>query len=414
MRSSSSFSLCVFFTLVCFSLGQDDYAEVAPMDKSELVSLFSTIQGFVGSWWNGSDLYPDPCGWTPIQGVMCDIFDGLWYVTAISIGSTHDNSLACGQHVEFSPHLFNLKHLASLTFYNCFTKQITISSLSWNKLSNTLKTLEFRSNQGLIGTIPPAFGELWELESLVLVENGFAGEIPRNVGNLRRLKRLNLAGNKLNGTIPESVGQCSELLILDLSRNLLSGTLPVGLGMLRSLLKLDLSYNELNGTLLQEFVSLKNLTLLDLSNNRLSGGLVQSLQSMDSLQELVLSNNPLNGELRFMEWPKMASQLVILDLSNMGLSGPIPESLSELKRLRFLGLNDNNLSGSLTPKLAALPSLTGFYIHGNNLTGDLTFSGKFYLKMGRRFGAYGNPNLCYSAQRGLSVRVAPFGVKPCR
>lgn len=39
----------------------------APMEKAEKDALFSTIQGFVGNWWNGSDLYPDPCGWTPIE-----------------------------------------------------------------------------------------------------------------------------------------------------------------------------------------------------------------------------------------------------------------------------------------------------------------------------------------------------------
>uniref|UniRef100_A0A7N0ZYW7 Disease resistance R13L4/SHOC-2-like LRR domain-containing protein n=1 Tax=Kalanchoe fedtschenkoi TaxID=63787 RepID=A0A7N0ZYW7_KALFE len=413
MRSHKRLSLCLLLVMVCFSHGQEDYAEVAPMEKSEMDSLFSTIRGFVGSWWNGSDLYPDPCGWTPIQGVTCDIFDGLWYVTALNIGPTHDNSLACAQHVEFKPGLFELKHLATLTFYSCFTaKPVTISSLSWSRLSSSLRTLEFRSNPGLTGHVPPAFESLRKLESLVLVENGLSGEIPRNVGNLSRLKRLSLAGNKLNGTVPESVGRLSELLILDLSRNMLSGTLPVGLGSLSSLLKLDLSYNQLSGTLLEQLGGLKNLTLLDLSSNRLSGGLARSLQSMDSLEELVLSNNPIAGELRFMDWEKMG-QLVILDLASMGFSGPVPESMSELTRLRFLGLNDNNLSGSLSPKLAALPSLTAFYIHGNNLTGDLTFSGHFYLKMGRRFGAWRNPNLCYSAQR-LASTDAPFGVKPCR
>lgn len=37
------------------------------MEISEREALYSTIQGFVGDSWNGSDLYPDPCGWTPIQ-----------------------------------------------------------------------------------------------------------------------------------------------------------------------------------------------------------------------------------------------------------------------------------------------------------------------------------------------------------
>lgn len=39
----------------------------APMLKTEQNALYAAIQGFVGKWWNGSDLYPDPCGWTPIQ-----------------------------------------------------------------------------------------------------------------------------------------------------------------------------------------------------------------------------------------------------------------------------------------------------------------------------------------------------------
>jgi hypothetical protein len=40
---------------------------ITPMEKTELNALYSAIQGFVGNSWNGSDLYPDPCGWSPIQ-----------------------------------------------------------------------------------------------------------------------------------------------------------------------------------------------------------------------------------------------------------------------------------------------------------------------------------------------------------
>ena len=40
---------------------------VAPMKKTEQDNLYSAIQGFAGNSWNGSDLFPDPCGWTPIQ-----------------------------------------------------------------------------------------------------------------------------------------------------------------------------------------------------------------------------------------------------------------------------------------------------------------------------------------------------------
>lgn len=39
----------------------------SPMGKKEQESLYFTIQGFVGRWWNGSELFPDPCGSTPVQ-----------------------------------------------------------------------------------------------------------------------------------------------------------------------------------------------------------------------------------------------------------------------------------------------------------------------------------------------------------
>lgn len=41
------------------------------MKSVEKAALYSTIQTFVGKWWNGSDLYPDPCGWTPIEVTHC-------------------------------------------------------------------------------------------------------------------------------------------------------------------------------------------------------------------------------------------------------------------------------------------------------------------------------------------------------
>lgn len=42
-------------------------ASISPMEKHEKEALYSAIQGFVGNEWNGSFLYPDPCGWTTIQ-----------------------------------------------------------------------------------------------------------------------------------------------------------------------------------------------------------------------------------------------------------------------------------------------------------------------------------------------------------
>ncbi|KAJ4835171.1 hypothetical protein Tsubulata_033841 [Turnera subulata] len=411
--------LCALLCLSVWCSGQvteTDNIDASPMEEAEQAALYSAIQGFVGNWWNGSDLYPDPCGWTPIQGVSCDIFDGLWYVTSLSIGPIHDNSLSCDPYMEFRPQLFELKHLKTLSFFSCFisphSHPVTIPSNNWERFGGSLESLEFRMNPGLVGQVPSSFGGLTKLQSLVLLENGLSGELPGNFGNLTSLKRLVLAGNRFTGRIPDSFGGLSQLLILDLSRNLLSGSLPLTFGGMTSILKLDLSNNQLQGSLPSGFSYLKNLTLLDLRNNKFSGGLTKSLAEMYSLEEMVLSNNPIGGDLQGLEWHNL-KKLVVLDLSNAGLVGEIPESIVGLKRLRFLGLSNNGLTGNLSPRLADLPCLSTLYLHGNNLTGELQLPESFYGKLGWRFGAWNNPNLCYPIGLISTGRV-PFGVRPCQ
>ncbi|KAL0430073.1 UNVERIFIED_CONTAM: Piriformospora indica-insensitive protein 2 [Sesamum radiatum] len=231
--SLSILVLCIFY--LSAPCNGEDESSAATMKRTEQEALYSAVQGFVGKWWNGSDLYPDPCGWTPIQGVSCDLFDGFWYVTDLSIGPVHDNSLSCAQNVEFSSHLFALRHLRSLSFFNCFVsprqRPVSIPSTDWEVLAESLESLEFRSNPGLTGEIPVAFGLLRNLQSLVLMENGLSGELPESIGNLINLRRLNLAANLFKGRIPDSFGGLNHLLILDMSRNSLSGFLPMTFGL---------------------------------------------------------------------------------------------------------------------------------------------------------------------------------------
>ncbi|KAK9934837.1 hypothetical protein M0R45_021966 [Rubus argutus] len=396
MKSYTAFSVfifVIFFLLLgAWCSEEADADDLAPMEKTEQEALYSAIQGFVGKWWNGSDLYPDPCGWTPIQGVSCDLFNGLWYVTVLNIGPVHDNSL-------------------SFCFISPYKYPVEIPTENWWKLSESLESLEFRSNPSLTGQIPSSFGDLRKLQSLVLVENGLNGWLTSRIGHLVQLKRLVLSGNCFTGPIPDSFGELNQLLIFDLSQNSLSGPLPNTLGSLTSLLKLDLSNNLLEGSISQ-LGNLKNLTLLDLRSNNFSGGLTKSIQEMHSLEEMALSSNPIGGDLNSIEWQNM-DKLVILDLSKTGLTGEIPESISELKRLRFLGLSENKLRGNLTPKLATLPCISALYLHGNNLSGELKFVEPFYSKMGSRFGAWNNPNLCYTSALVTTGHV-PFGVKPCQ
>ncbi|CAL0328758.1 unnamed protein product [Lupinus luteus] len=39
---------------------------MVPTEKKEQGALYSTIQGYVGDWWNAYELCLDPCGLTPI------------------------------------------------------------------------------------------------------------------------------------------------------------------------------------------------------------------------------------------------------------------------------------------------------------------------------------------------------------
>uniref|UniRef100_A0ACD5VF01 Uncharacterized protein n=1 Tax=Avena sativa TaxID=4498 RepID=A0ACD5VF01_AVESA len=239
----------------------------APMDEKEKMALYAAIESFVGKGWNGSGLFPDPCGQTPIQGVSCDLFNGLWYPTALSVGPVLDNSLQCAPDATFSPQVFDLRHLKTLSFYACFpaTNPTPIPATSWDRLAGSLETLEFRTNPGLYGAIPASLGRLANLQSLVIIENNLTG--------LARLRRLVLSGNGLSGPVPATLGG------------------------LKGLLKMDLSNNRFEGSIPPELAGLGSLTLLDLRNNSLIGGLPEFVQGMASLQDLLLSNNPLGGSL---------------------------------------------------------------------------------------------------------------------
>ncbi|XP_019439307.1 PREDICTED: piriformospora indica-insensitive protein 2-like [Lupinus angustifolius] len=413
LSSKCQAALCfVFLVMFCLCKGLD--SPLSPMDKKEKEAIYSVIQGFFGKWWNGSDLYPDPCGWTSIQGVSCEQYDdGFWYVTAINLGPVFDNSLTCSHDAKFPLQIFKLKHLKVLSLSSCFLypnqNPVKLPISIWDTFSDSLESLTLRSNPGLVGSIPHQFGSLRSLQSLVLLENGLTGKLPPSIGNLVRLRQLVLAGNHLVGEVPVNYGRFSKLLIFDASRNNLSGALPSTFGFLDSLLKLDLSNNMLEKVLPKELGRLKNLTLLDVSHNKLRGGLVGTLMEFVSIKDLVLSNNPIGGDLLRVKWENF-DNIETLDLSNTGLEGSVPESMAKMKRLRYLDLSNNNIIGSVPSSLENLPYLSALHINGNNLTGKLDFSEGFYMKMGRNFAAWNNSNLCYIAK---PTHPMLYGVKPC-
>ncbi|KAI4386444.1 hypothetical protein MLD38_004375 [Melastoma candidum] len=414
----SGFMVWVLLSAWDVAVGQL-HADSSPMDEAERDALFSAIRGFVGDGWNGSDLYPDPCGWTPIQGVSCDLYNGLWYITALTVGPVHDNSLVCSENPVFAPQLFELARLKSLSLYSCFVQQkadpVSIPLRGWERIVDTIESLEFRSNPGLVGQLPSGISLLQRLDSLVVLDNGLNGDLPSSLTNLTRLRRLVLSWNSFTGSIPSEYGRLTELLILDLSGNSLSGPLPPSLGNLTSLLKLDLSNNRrLSGHLPEQLNNLRNLTLLDLRDNNLTGGLPRTtFEGMVSLKGMLLSNNPLGGGLEDIAWENL-KRLEILDLDNLRLTGTIPKSISCLESLRYLGLGNNNLTGTLpADEISSLSGINTVHVNGNDLIGELKFPEWFYRKLGARFSAWNNPNLCYPTEL-TSKGVQPNGVSPCR
>ncbi|KAH7424286.1 hypothetical protein KP509_11G001000 [Ceratopteris richardii] len=66
----------------------------------------------------------------------------------------------------------------------------------------------------------------WVTPSLDLSNNAISGEIPPALGNLTNLQRLSLENNKLRGSIPTSFVQLQSLQLFNVSYNNLSGKIP--------------------------------------------------------------------------------------------------------------------------------------------------------------------------------------------
>ena len=122
--------------------------------------------------------------------------------------------------------------------------------------------LRLRDN-GLLGPIPPEFGELAHLEYLRLSDNALTGAIPPEFAGLSGLTHLALDGNGLAGPIPPELGSLPALEELRVENNDLSGPLPADLGGLASLRGLGLTGNPgLSGPMPAELTSLGRLERL--------------------------------------------------------------------------------------------------------------------------------------------------------
>ncbi|PWB78988.1 MAG: hypothetical protein C3F08_07650 [Candidatus Methylomirabilota bacterium] len=232
----------------------------------------------------------------------------------------------------------------------------------------------------LVGSLPPAIGDLPYLTVLDLRSNRLVGSLPPSMGNLTDLIRLLLTANQLTGSLPTELGDLTKLTALDLCNNQFSGPLPASLGNLTDLQYASLYTNHLSGSLPSELGNLVNLKTLDLHDNQFSGLLPASLGNLTALETLVMHSNQLSGAIPE-EWGNLSS-LVFLRIANNQLNGPIPASFGNLSRLTDLIAGNNNLNGSLPPELGSLSKLVNLDLRFNSLTGTIpvSFAGLTALK----------------------------------
>ena len=224
----------------------------------------------------------------------------------------------------------------------CYSiENTTMLHLFYNEISDlippaignliNLESLKLEGNN-LYGEIPPEIGNLTNLIELKLEENQLTGGIPSQIGNLTNLESLSLSGNNLTGEFPTELfnlvnlsGYTSPTMVgsmlhhgLNLSNNLLTGEIPPEIGNLVNLISIDFSQNQFTGQIPSEIFSLNNLESLNLSDNQFIGAISSEISNLTNLMGIVTT-----GHMSITTYPA-------LDLSMNQFSGIIPSEICYL------------------------------------------------------------------------------------
>jgi len=225
---------------------------------------------------------------------------------------------------------------------DCYSiENTTILHLFYNEISDVippaignlinLESLILQGND-LYGVIPPEIGNLTNLIELKLEENQLTGAIPSQIGNLINLESLSLSGNNLTGEFPIELfnlvnlsGYTSPTMVgsmlhhgLNLSNNLLTGEIPPEIGNLVNLISIDFSQNQFTGQIPSEIFSLNNLESLNLSDNQFIGAVSSEISNLTNLMGIITT-----GHMSITTYPA-------LDLSMNQFSGIIPSEICSL------------------------------------------------------------------------------------
>ncbi|GLT99567.1 hypothetical protein SLE2022_170000 [Rubroshorea leprosula] len=328
-------------------------------------------------------------GW--IQNKELSVLENL---EELDLGSNRLNGSSAAQDVTSLSKLSKLKYLYLKD--NILNKDIirilgTLPSLklldlSKNQLEGSFSNKEFGnlsnvevlilSQNSLSGNLP--IQGFTTLKILDLSQNQFSGGIPSSVGALHSLKALSLSSNhQLNGSLPNP-GLCrlKRLQELDLSQNSFEGTLPPCLNNLTSLKLLDISYNHFTENVSSDLIrSLpSSLEFMDLRHNNFQGLFSFSyIENHSKLEVFMLTGNKdrLQIDAQSLGWINPLFQLKALILSNLSLNS-IPKFLFYQQRLRVIDLSYNKLKEEFPIWLLQNNSDLKFMNLRNN-----SFSGQF-------------------------------------
>ncbi|KAM7462584.1 hypothetical protein LguiA_030705 [Lonicera macranthoides] len=245
---------------------------------------------------------------------------------------------------------------------------------SLGNLSIQLRFFGVMENQ-MYGEIPLGFGNLANLEILLLGNNQFEGQIPYDIGNIQKLNTFHLEATRVSGQIPFSLGNLSFLSLAFLYNNALDGTIPSSIGKCKNLLLLSLFKNNLSGTIPKELFNASALSIgLDLAGNNLVGPIPPEVGNLKFLVEFYASENKLSGEIPI----ELGSCISLVSISLKGnfFQGSIPLSFKSLRSVQNLDLSRNNLSGAVPIFLESF-SLQSLNLSFNKFEGELPTKGVF-------------------------------------